>query len=148
MAVNYKGLKEFKIALRHASLKQILEEALEIACDPTYDGIWGSQDSWSHFAWAFGQAWRKHYHRQMDRIDLCKDLRMLSERFRPSHLISIDLRCMARSVSEISEKCLIPVHCGDVAATFPIGHVLSKKMLERVALTVGISERYVLETYT
>jgi len=150
--MKYMGLKEFKISLKHAPLEQVLEEAMETACDPTYDCIWGAQDSWAHFCWAFGQAWRNHYREQMARVGLSGDLRKLSKAIRLDCTMSKDLRAMASAVLRMSAASLrelqIAMVHGDIAATFPIGHVLSKKMLERVALTVGISEPYVPETYT
>jgi hypothetical protein len=83
----YQGLKIFKdFIATGTTIEEIIEEALKIArkhATATSPGPWGPLDSWNHFFWSFGNAWRdmrnKKLHTYADVADTFPLCRVLTD---------------------------------------------------------------------
>jgi len=56
IAYRLRGLKTFDIALKHATITEILDETVKINTE--HPNTWGPMNSWDNIIWAFGNAWR------------------------------------------------------------------------------------------
>jgi len=54
-----KGLKHLDRACAIVPKDEIIKKAIAVAQDPAYAGIWGNNDTWAHFDWAFGNVFRE-----------------------------------------------------------------------------------------